>query len=258
MGTRGAAIATCTSQFLLAFMLLASMQTEKSPFKLSLRIREYTVGRNILLTLRRISIPVLFERWTLNFGQVFLTAMISLLGTVALSAHYLTTQIEGILYMPAYGMSYTATALIGQALGAERKDLARNYMKYICFWSVIFIELFCIPVACGSHLIMKLFSSSSDVVALGTKTLFIAAVTELFFSFFVVSSGIFRGAGDVKFSFLVSLIGMWGMRIGMVWMTIHILHLGIVSVWIVMGIDCMVRTILCIIRFKSGKWLIQE
>ena len=257
MGTKGAAIATCTSQFLLAFMLLASMQTEKSPFKLSLRIREYTVGRNTLLTLRRISIPVLFERWTLNFGQVFLTAMISSLGTVALSAHYLTTQIEGILYMPAYGMSYTATALIGQALGAERKDLARNYMKYICFWSVIFIELFCIPVACGSHLIMKLFSSSSDVIALGTKTLFIAVVTELFFSFFVVSSGIFRGAGDVKFSFLVSLIGMWGMRIGMVWMTIHILHLGIVSVWIVMGIDCMVRTILCIIRFKSGKWLTQ-
>lgn len=258
MGIKGAATATCASQFFLAIMLLISIQVLKKDFRLTLLYEDYIVSKRTLVTLKRISIPVLLERWTLNFGQVLLTAMISLLGTVALSAHYLTSQIEGILYMPAYGMSYTATALIGQALGAERKDLAKNYMKYICFWSIVFIELFCIPVAFGSHWIMKVFSSSLDVVALGTKTLLIAAVTEIFFSFFVVSSGIFRGAGDVKFSFLVGLTGMWGMRIGMVWITIHILHLSIVSVWIVIGIDCMVRTCLCILRFKSGKWLEQE
>jgi len=255
MGIKGAAAATCASQVLLAVMLLLTMCRRGADFQLRAQKKEYAVSRNTLITLKKIGMPVLLERWTLNFGQVFLTSVLASLGTVALSAHYLTTQIEGVLYMPAFGMSYTATALIGQALGAGRKDLTKRYMKYICFWSVVFIELFCIPVACGSRYIMQLFSSDPNVIMLGTKTLLIAALTEIFYSFFVISSGIFRGAGDVRFSFLVSLAGMWGLRIGMVWVAIRAFHVGIVSVWIIMGIDCMVRMALCVVRLRSGKWI---
>ena len=255
MGIKGAAAATCASQVLLAVMLLLTMCRRGASFRLKLSGKEYTANRDTLLTLKRIGIPVLLERWTLNFGQVFITSILASLGTVALSAHYLTAQIEGILYMPAFGMSYTATALIGQALGAGKKELAKQYMKYICFWSIVLIELFCIPVALGSHYIMRFFSSDAGVVALGTKTLLVAALTEIFFSFFLVSSGIFRGAGDVRLSFFVSLIGMWGLRVGMIWAAIHMFHVGIVGVWIIVGIDCMVRMALCILRFKSGRWL---
>lgn len=255
MGIKGAALATCASQVLLAAMMLMTMCRKKAAFRLTLSGKEYAVGKNTLLTLKKIGIPVLLERWTLNFGQVFITSMLASLGTVALSAHYLTAQIEGILYMPAFGMSYTATALIGQALGAGKKELAKQYMKYICFWSVVLIELFCIPVAWGSYYIMQLFSSDAGVVMLGTKTLLVAALTEIFFSFFLVSSGIFRGAGDVRFSFFVSLIGMWGLRIGMIWAAIHLFHAGIVAVWIIVGIDCMVRMALCVLRLRSGKWI---
>lgn len=255
MGIKGAALATCASQVLLAVMLLLTMCRRGSSFRLSLPGTEYAVSKNTLLTLKKIGIPVLLERWTLNFGQVFITSILASLGTVALSAHYLTAQIEGILYMPAFGMSYTATALIGQALGAGKKDLAKQYMKYICFWSIVLIELFCIPVACGSHYIMRLFSSDAGVVTLGAKTLLVAALTEIFFSFFLISSGIFRGAGDVRFSFLVSLAGMWGLRVGMIWAAIRLFHVGIVGVWIIIGIDCMVRMALCVMRLRSGKWM---
>ncbi len=255
MGIKGAASATCASQVFLALMLLFAMRRKESAFGLVMERKAYAVSKDTLLTLKKIGIPVLLERWTLNFGQVVLTSILASLGTVALSAHYLTAQIEGVLYMPAFGMSYTATALIGQALGAGRKELAISYMKYICFWSVVLIELFCIPVAFGSRYIMQLFSSDLDVVMLGTKTLLVAALTEIFYSFFVISSGIFRGAGDVSFSFLVSLIGMWGMRIVMVWTAVLVFHVGIVTVWIIMGTDCMVRTALCVVRLRSGKWL---
>lgn len=255
MGIKGAAAATSVSQLFMAAMLLFAMRTKRSDFRLDLSKEGYAVSKNTLLTLKKIGIPVLLERWTLNFGQVFLVSILSSLGTVALSAHYLTAQIEGILYMPAFGMSYTATALIGQALGAGRRDLTRRYMKYICFWSVIFIELLCIPVACGAHSIMEHFSSDAGVVAIGTQTLIVAALTEIFYSFFVIASGIFRGAGDVRFSFLVSLIGMWGLRVGMVWAAINVWHVGIVIIWIIMGIDCLVRTVLCVLRLRSGRWL---
>ena len=69
MGVRGAALATCVSQVFLAFMLLFAMQKRASAFDLPFSKKEYAVSRNTLLTLRKIGIPVLLERWTLNLDR---------------------------------------------------------------------------------------------------------------------------------------------------------------------------------------------
>ncbi|MFR5731159.1 MAG: MATE family efflux transporter [Clostridium sp.] len=102
--------------------------------------------------------------------------------------------------------------------------------------------------------IISLFSREPEVIALGSKTLFIAAATEIFFSFTVIAGGISRGSGDVRFSLLVSIIGMWGLRIGLVWLAIHPLALGVTGVWLAIAADCFIRMLLCIWRIKSRKW----
>ena len=105
------------------------------------------------------------------------------------------------------------------------------------------------PVAIFSGPIISLFSREPEVIALGSKTLFIAAATEIFFSFTVIAGGISRGSGDVRFSLLVSIIGMWGLRIGLV-----CLALGVTGVWLAIAADCFIRMVLCIWRIKSRKW----
>lgn len=172
----------------------------------------------------------------------------------SLAAHYLTNQTEGLLYLPAYGFSYTATALIGQSLGAGRADLADKFAFHICLIGSAVITAACVPVFFLSGPIIRLFSSDPQVIALGTQTLAIAAATELFFSFFVITCGICRGSGDVRFSLMISIIGMWGFRIGLVWLATRPLKAGVAGVWIAIAIDCAIRMILCIWRLKSGKW----
>ena len=180
--------------------------------------------------------------------------MISGLGTISLAAHYLTNQTEGLLYLPAYGFAYTATALVGQALGAGRRDLADRFAFRICWIGSAVIIAACVPVAIFSRPIISLFSREPEVIALGSKTLFIAAATEIFFSFTVIAGGISRGSGDVRFSLLVSIIGMWGLRIGLVWLAIHPLALGVTGVWLAIAADCFIRMLLCIWRIRSRTW----
>ena len=74
------------------------------------------------------------------------------------------------------------------------------------------------------------------------------------FSLFVIACGICRGAGDVRFSLLVSVIGMWGLRIGLVYIATRPLQMGVVGVWIAIAVDCFIRSVLCIWRLRSGKW----
>lgn len=254
LGVTGAAISTAASQYLLVLILLCFLSFKNTPVRIPLFRPRYRIRRSMLRQLWHISFPVLLERLTLTSGQIALTAMISGLGTIPLAAHYLTNQTESILYLPAYGFSYTATALIGQALGAGRRDLADRFAFSICLIGSTVIVLACIPVAIWSGPIVSLFSNDPQVIALGTQTLFVAAATELFFSFFVIASGICRGAGDVRFSLLVSIIGMWGLRIGLVYLATRPLQMGVVGVWIAIAIDCLIRMILCIGRLKSGKW----
>lgn len=254
LGIQGAAISTALSQYALAFLMLYHIYHSPTAAKICIR-GNYQFRKWTLRSLFRISVPVLLERCTLCLGQISLTAIISGLGTIPLAAHYLTNQTEGLLYLPAYGFAYTATTLIGQSLGSGNKTLASRFSKDICVISTIVIIIACIPVFLLSRPIIRLFTTDSQVMVLGTQTLKIAAATEIFFSFSVVASGICRGAGDVKFPLAVSMIGMWGFRIGLVWLAARVLMFGVAGVWIAIAIDCFVRSCLFLYRLLGGKWM---
>ncbi len=254
LGIRGAAIATALSQYALALIMLYHIFHAPTPARISPR-GNYRLQKRTLGSLFRISIPVLLERCTLCLGQISLTAIISGLGTIPLAAHYLTNQTEGLLYLPAYGFAYTATTLIGQSLGAKDRTLASRFCRDICIISTVVIVAACVPVFCLARFIIRLFTTDPQVAALGTTTIQIAAATEIFFSFSVIASGICRGAGDVKFPLAVSIIGMWGFRIGLVWLAARVLTLGVAGVWIAIAIDCFVRSVLFLNRLIRGKWM---
>lgn len=254
LGIKGAAISTTASRYVLALVLFYHIVKTPTAAQISLK-GDYRFRKETLRSIIHISIPVMLERNTLCLGQIALTAMISGLGTIPLAAHYLTNQTEGLLYLPAYGFAYTATTLIGQSLGANDKALANRFAKDICIISTIVILIACVPVYLLARPIIDIFTNDAQVLHLGTMTLKIAAATEIFFSFFVVASGIFRGSGDVKFPLFVSLIGMWGLRVGLVWIVVNVLAWGVVGVWIAIAVDCLIRTLLCIRRLMSGKWI---
>lgn len=254
LGVTGAAISTASSQLILACLLLWLIYHAKTPAKITLR-GNYRFHSDHVHTLLHISIPVLLERVTLCLGQIALTATISGLGTVALAAHYLTNQTEGLLYLPAYGFAYSATTLIGQAMGARDRQLTQKFAYSISVIGSITILALCIPVFLLARPIIGLFSSDPAVVDAAVLPLQLAAAFEVFFSYSIIAGGIFRGAGDVKFPLIVSLVGMWGIRIGLVYLVVKILHFSVGGVWLVIGIDSFIRAILCVYRIKGGKWL---
>lgn len=253
LGVKGAAIATTLSQWILAAVLLWFLYHYPSAARIT-PSGNYRLEKVLMYDMGRVSIPVLLERATLCLGQIALTAMISVLGTVSLAAHYLTNQTESLLYLPAYGFAYTATTLVGQALGARRSDLAEQYAKRICLIGSVAILIACVPVYLAAGPIIRIFTSDQEVTALAIVTLRIAAATELFFSFFVMTGGVFRGSGDVRFPLIVSLIGMWGLRVGLVYIAVSILSLGVIGVWLAIGLDVWIRAILCFVHLQRGKW----
>lgn len=254
LGVAGAAIATATSVSIVGATLVILMYRRHTPYQIHLK-EDYRPNKEIIKKAVGLGIPVALERITMSSGQVFMTKMVSGLGTVALAANHVAVTAEGISYMPATGISFAATTLVGQSLGAQKKEDARSYGKlsgWVGFALSAFMGLllfvFSMPLS-------SIFSSDSEVIDLSAKMLRIVAFSEPMFGVSIVLSGALRGAGDTRYPFYIGLLCMIGLRCVLAPIFIFVLHMGLEAVWIAMVIDLCVRGVLCILRFGSAKWL---
>ena len=69
-----------------------------------------------------------------------------------------------------------------------------------------------------------------------------------------VMSNTLRAAGDANFTSVTSLVCMWVARVGLGYLLALPLGLGINGVWIAMGIEWVIKTIVFRIRFRGDKW----
>ncbi len=254
LGVTGAAIASAISMASVGFILLLIIFRRKSPYRISLR-ESYRPDKAVIGRAVKLGIPVLMERVLMSGGQVFMTRMVSGLGTVALAANHVAVTAEGISYMPAFGVSFAATTLVGQSLGAKDREAASYYGK-LAGWTGLLMSTFMGAVLfIFSTPLSTLFSTDPAVIALSARMLRLVAFAEPMFGVSIVLSGAVRGAGDTRYPLFVSLACMIGLRCVLAPIFIFVLHMDLAAVWLAMDIDLIARGILCIIRFYSGKYL---
>ena len=254
LGVTGAAIASAISMSTVGIILLLIIFKRKSPYRISLK-ENYRPDKDIIGRAVKLGLPVLGERVLMSSGQVFMTKMVSGLGTVALASNHVAVTAEGISYMPAFGVSFAATTMVGQSLGAKDIDAAKYYGRlsgWVGFAMSTFmgIILFALSVPLSS-----IFSSDPAVISLAARMLRLVAFAEPMFGVSIVLSGALRGAGDTRYPMFVSLLCMIGLRCVLAPIFIFVLKMDLSAVWLAMDIDLIARGILCIVRFRSGKYL---
>ncbi|MBZ9687030.1 hypothetical protein G9F72_011915 [Clostridium estertheticum] len=113
------------------------------------------------------------------------------------------------------------------------------------------IALIFIPFA-GN--VVSLFTNNKEIIHLASTVLIVNSLCIPLWSIaFVLPSGL-KGAGDVKYTLITTIIGMWLFRITLGYLLGVVLKFGLVGVWLGMVIDWVVRGSLYFIRFKKGKW----
>jgi len=70
-----------------------------------------------------------------------------------------------------------------------------------------------------------------------------------------VISGALRGAGDAKYVALVAFITIGIIRPGLAWVFAYPMGMGLIGIWLAFFADQLVRLILNLARFSTGKWM---
>ncbi len=153
------------------------------------------------------------ERSIISLAQIVITALITGIGTVAVAANHLAVTAESISYLPASGVAVAGTTLVGQAIGAGRKDLAQRFARTVSWMGIVIMTFGGSILFFFAPQLIQIFSTDPEVIDLGSQVLRIVAFAEPLFGASIVASGALRGAGDSKGPFLINLATMWGVRI---------------------------------------------
>ena len=248
----GAALGTALSTIIGGALTLGILLLRDGPLCIR-KPGSWKITRSCLVNLWRVGAPLAAERAALSSAQVLLVRIVSGLGTVAIAANSLGVSAESLCYMAGYGIQDAAIALIGQAVGAHRKDMAKRFAWLCTAMGVGIMALSGVGLFVFAPALMSLFTADAAVIALGVRVLRIEAFAEPMFGASIVASGAMQGAGDSTACFLLNLFSMWGIRLTLAFLLAP--RFGLVGVWGAMCFELCIRGLLFLIRLARGRWL---
>ena len=248
----GAALGTALSTIIGGALTLGILLLRDGPLCIR-KPGSWKITRSCLVNLWRVGAPLAAERAALSSAQVLLVRIVSSLGTVAIAANSLGVSAESLCYMAGYGIQDAAIALIGQAVGAHRKDMAKRFAWLCTAMGVGIMALSGVGLFVFAPALMSIFTADAAVIALGVRVLRIEAFAEPMFGASIVASGAMQGAGDSTACFLLNLFSMWGIRLTLAFLLAP--RFGLVGVWGAMCFELCIRGLLFLIRLARGRWL---
>ena len=255
LGVKGAAIGTglavlITHIFALFFLLTKSPELnilqDKGPEKW---IPDH-------LTLKQafgITGPMWLQNIVMRGAYIASTVIVAPLGTVAITANSFAIIAESFCYMPGYGLQEAAQSIVGQSIGARRKELARQF-AYICtgMASVMMTVAGALMFIFAPQM-MAILTVDPEVISLGAKVLRIEAFAETLYAVSMVGYGSCVGAGDTMVPMLMNFFSMWVVRIGLALFLVR--SMGLVGYWVAMCIELNVRGIIFFLRLRGNSWM---
>ena len=248
MGIEGAAYATLIAYGvnLLAYSYL--FISGKSPisviaiFKLKDIIRVIKVG-----------IPAALERMMSVIGFVIFVMIITHYGTESLAGYQVGLRIEGLAFMPGFGFSVAAMALVGQSLGAKKYHDAYKSGVYSAALAVGFMGSIGFVLFFFPEYLISFFTKDERTTIEATLYLKLVALAQIPLALAFVMSGVLRGAGATKITLKVNVFSLWLFRVLPALLVLY-LELGIIWIYVIMNIETWIKGLIFLYIFRKKEW----
>lgn len=253
MGVTGVAIATSFSRvvgtIVLAIVLFRHVESPKM-FKY-LKPIPWRDIRDIL----KIGVPGALETFLYNLSQLLITSIVlNFLSEDELITKTYVQNITMMFYLFAIAIGSASQILIGHLVGAGKKDEAfrqgvRSHVTALCIAAGI-----CLVGVLLRYPLMGIFTENPTVIELGATVLLINIALEFGRTTNLVLIACLRGSGDVFFPTACAIFSNWALSVLGSYLLAVVLGMGIYGLWIALAADEVVRGIMMIWRWRSGKW----
>ncbi|MBE2249713.1 MAG: MATE family efflux transporter [Myxococcus sp.] len=256
MGVRGAALASTLST-LVAFagFFVFFLREGRGLPRPHLKLPEFS-------RMLRFGLPSGFN-WFFEFLAFifFVNVVVAGLGTPAVAALNSVIALNSVSFMPSFGVASAGAVLVGQAIGANRRDDVPHIVKLTAgtasVWMTgagllyLFIPgVLLIPFARGAD--------GPEVMRFGVRMLMVSAAWQLFDASATALAECLRAAGDTLYPLVVRLVIAWAVFAPGAWVTVRYFGGGDIGAmaWLVAYMGLLAFVLFA--RFRSGRWRTME
>jgi multidrug resistance protein, MATE family len=231
LGVNGAGWATLASRIVMAgalFGVIVKRERHMQP-----RLRDTTMSLDFPRVIRLVRLGLPAGGQMLIEVGVFAaaTALAGRVSTNALAAHQIAIQMASLTFMIPYGFASAAAVRVGQAIGRRDPNGAITAGWTAIALGVSFMAAAAIVFLTTPAPLIRMFSAEPDVIALGVRLLFVAAVFQLFDGVQGVTTGALRGLADTRTAMLWNLGGHWMVGLPLGYLLCFRSGYGVVGLW---------------------------
>ena len=253
LGVTGAALGTALAELVVAGLMMGYLVTRSNDLRLTGERGSFLPAASTLRKALHIGLPMGVEHVVICGAQIMTTVIVAPLGVFAIAANSFGITAESLCYMPGYGIADAATTLVGQSLGAGRKELTRRFAHITVGMGIAVMAVMGVVLYVGAPLIMSSMTPDFEVQRLGVEALRIEAFAEPMFAAAIVAYGVFVGAGNTLVPCLMNFFSIWAVRLTLAAALAPVM--GLNGVWLAMCIELCFRGIIFLIRLEKGNWM---
>lgn len=253
-GAAGVAVPTTVAWYYAAIVMTVCCYSKKNEVfvetKNIMRFDKDIVGRIL-----HVAIPNSIENGLFQAAKVVLGSLIATFGTSQIAANGIGQTIWSLAASILTAMTPAFVTCVGQCMGANDIDGAEYYLwklmritTVVSFtWNIVIIVL--LPV------ILSFYSISEETYHL----IYIIVIIHnlacgTYGAFFSPFSAALRAAGDVKFTMFASIFCTVVFRTSLSFVLCLGFDMGVIGITLAMISDWALKSIMMMVRYKSGKW----
>ena len=256
LGVTGAAIATVLSRYVetAVIMVYTHMKSHHFGF-IRGAYRSLRVPKPLMISILRRGTPLLINEFLWSSGMAVLLQCYSVRGLDVVAACNIATTVSNLFKVVFLSMGNAVAILVGQALGANDIERAKN-----CTWRLMTLSV-------GSNLIMatllalfapaipNVYNTEPHVRQIATQLIYVVAVMMPAYSFSHCCYFTLRSGGKTIITFLFDSVFTWCVNVPVAWLLAYKTGLGIVPLYFGVQALEMVKVVVGFVLVKKGVWI---
>lgn len=253
-GVAGVAYPTLISRAFASVVMIVMVSNKRNTVFVDWK-KVFRWNTEMILRIFHIAIPNSIESGLFHFSKVALTSIVALFGTIQIAANGVAQSIWSMSAVLRNAIGPAFITVVGQYMGADDVDGADYYIKKLmritfltsCIWNLIFTAL--------TPMIMKMYSLSDETIQLIITLVLIHNFSDIILGppAFSLPYGLIA-AGDAKYTMSASIFSTVVCRIAFSFLFCITFNMGVVGIAWAMTVDWVIKSILILARYRSGKW----
>lgn len=205
-------------------------------------------------SLLHISVPSGGETLSYQLSQTTIMKMVNILGLAVINTKVYVYVIAMLCYVYTIAIANASQVIVGFLMGAKRQNEVTNRVWKSMSLAIVISVGLAIFFYITSDTVLSVFTTDSEILSLAHDVLLVEIFLELGRAVNIVMVGCLQAAGDIRTPMLVGIFGMWLCAVPLSYLFGIYWGWGLVGIWIAMAADEILRGVLFIYRWYSGKW----